>query len=69
VNIIFSRLAKRRMGLYNISESIAIGILENEKIASGSKQEIIKHVKNFELPLKIVFESKGENITIITPTP
>ena len=57
------------MGLYNISESIAIGILENEKIASGSKQEIIKHVKNFELPLKIVFESKGENITIITPTP
>ena len=49
----FSRHAKRRAKLYNISDSTVTGILTRMKLGQG-KHEIIKDVPGFKYPLKIV---------------
>ena len=69
VNIRFSHHAKRRMKLYNISEPTVIGIIKNAKITPNCEQIIFGNVQTYKIPLKIVFESNDENITIITVYP
>ena len=69
MKIRFSRHAKRRMKLYNISEYTVTEILKNAKVVSNRKQEIVKNVQSSELPIKIVFDVRDDNITIITVFP
>jgi len=64
----FSRHAKRRIKLYDIPEPIILTILEEIKIVTG-KHEVVKYIKGFELPIKIVFDLQGEVITVITAYP
>ncbi len=60
---------KKRIQLYNIPESVVIDILENMEFSASGKQEIVKDVLGFELPIKIVFDVQEEIITIITLYP
>jgi len=53
VIIKFSRHAKRRAKLYNISEDIIISIIEAQQLGEG-EHEIIRDVDGFKYPLKIV---------------
>lgn len=68
MRIKFSRHAKRRARLYNISDSIVAGILTGMKLGQG-EHEIIKAVPGFKYPLKIVVSVEGETLTVITSYP
>ena len=68
MRIKFSRHAKRRAKLYNISESIITNILTNMNLQQG-KHKIIRDVAGFKHPLKIVVSVKSDIITIITNYP
>ncbi|MBI4652078.1 hypothetical protein HY745_12550 [Candidatus Desantisbacteria bacterium] len=68
MNIKFSRHAKRRAKLYDISESIIINILTNMNLSQG-EHEIIKEVIGFKYPLKIVISVENDIITVITNYP
>jgi hypothetical protein len=63
----FSRHAKRRIKLYNISEEVIIEIVKNVK--STGKQEVVEHVSNFKKPIKVVFDVQEAYIVIITAYP
>lgn len=65
MEIKFSRHAKRRAKLYNISESAIIKILEEKELNQGN-QEIIENVEGFKYPLKIVITVEDDIITVIT---
>ena len=60
-----SRHAKRRAKLYKIPESVIFDILENMDLSHG-KHEIIKEIKGFKFPLKIVVDIKNDIISVIT---
>ena len=64
----FSRHAKRRAKLYNISEDIVINILENLELNEG-EHEIIRDVEGFKYPLKIIVTVESDTATIVTNYP
>ena len=68
MKIKFSRHAKRRGKLFNISESTVIDILANMNLRQG-EHEIIKDVVGFQYPLKIVVSIEKDAATVITNYP
>jgi hypothetical protein len=68
VKIKFSRHAKRRAKLYNISESAISDILKNMNLLQG-EHELIRNVDGFQYPLKIVVSVEGDTVTVITNYP
>ncbi len=68
MDVIFSRHAKRRAKLYEISESTITAILARMNLHQG-EHEIIKNVSGFKYPLKIVVSVEKDTITVITNYP
>jgi hypothetical protein len=68
VEIKFSRHAKRRAKLYEISESTILRILEGKDLTQGN-QVIIENVEGFKYPLKIVIAIENDIITVETNYP
>jgi hypothetical protein len=69
MKIKFSRHAKRRAELYDISESIISKILENRDLTHQGTCEIVEDVEGFKYPLKIIVAVENDIITIITSYP
>jgi len=69
MKIKFSRHAKRRAKLYNISESIISEVLENKDSSGQGIQEVLENVEGFKYPLKIVIAVENDIITIVTSYP
>ena len=69
MKIKFSRHAKRRAKLYNISESIILKVLENKDLSHQGINEIIENVEGYKYPLKIVIAVENDIITIVTSYP
>lgn len=71
MNVIFTRHAKRRMKLYNISKSDVINVLKSLKSyeLNFAKNEVIATVNKFVYPIKVIFEKKKEGYVIITAYP
>jgi len=74
IEIYFSRHAKRRMRLYNISEEDVQTILRSKKRdawISDDRNEAIDHevLSQHGYPIKVVFTLKGDAITVITAYP
>jgi len=65
MEIKFSRHAKRRAKLYEISETIITDILKTMNLHQG-EHEIIKNVPGFNYPLKIVVSVEENLMTVIT---
>jgi hypothetical protein len=61
----FSRHARRRAKLYNISESLVSEILANMRLREG-EHEIIRIVPGFRYPLKIIVSVESDIATVIT---
>jgi len=68
MEIKFSRHARRRAKLYEISETKIVDILTNMNLNQG-EHEIIKHVTGFKYPLKIVVSVEEDLTTVITNYP
>ncbi|RJQ50677.1 MAG: DUF4258 domain-containing protein [Nitrospiraceae bacterium] len=68
MKIKFSRHAKRRAKLYNISEAMVSDILKSMNFSPG-KHEIIKNIKGLKYPLKIVTTVEDDIITVVTNYP
>lgn len=68
MEIKFSRHAKRRAKLYEISETTITDILTNMNLHQGD-HEIIKHVPGFQYPVKMVVSVEEGLITVITNYP
>ena len=66
MEISFSRHSKRRMKLYDIPEKVVQEIVEKEFDQEKYKQVIIKQVKGFRYPLKIIIKRENDTILIIT---
>jgi hypothetical protein len=69
MKIKFSRHAKRRAKLYNISESIILRVLGNKDLSHQRMSEIVENVEGFKYPLKIVVAAEDDVITIVTNYP
>lgn len=69
MKIKFSRHAKRRAKLYDISESIISEVLENKDLSQQGIHEILENVEGFKYPLKIVIAVENDIITIVTSYP
>jgi hypothetical protein len=69
MKIKFSRHAKRRAKLYNISKSIILEVLENKDLSGQGIHEIIEDVEGFKYPLKVVLAVENDIITVITIYP
>jgi len=68
MKIKFSRHAKRRAKLYNISESAISDILTGMNLRRG-EHEIVRNVVGFQYRLKIVVSVEGDTATVITNYP
>jgi hypothetical protein len=68
MKIKFSRHAKRRAKLYNISELMVSDILKSMNLSPG-KHEIIKNMKGLKYPLKIITTVEDDIITVVTNYP
>jgi HSP20 family molecular chaperone IbpA len=68
MEIKFSRHAKRRAKLYEISEKTITDILTKMNLHQG-EHEIITDVPGFKYPLKIVVSIEGNLMTVITNYP
>ena len=68
MKIKLSRHAKRRAKLYKISETTLLEILKNITLPEG-KHDIIRDVKGYRFPLKIVVDIENEIMTVITNYP
>jgi hypothetical protein len=68
MQIKFSRHAQRRAKLYKIPQKIISDILTETNTPNG-KYEILKTIKAFNYPIKIVFVKEDNIITIITVYP
>ncbi|MCX5887074.1 MAG: DUF4258 domain-containing protein [Proteobacteria bacterium] len=68
MKIKFSRHAKRRAKLYNISESAISDILRNMNLLQG-EHELIRNIGGFQYPLKIVVSVERDTVTVITNYP
>ena len=64
----FSRHAKRRGKLYEISESTIEKILADMDLDNG-EHELIRDIAGFKYPIKIVFSVENNIITVITNYP
>jgi len=64
----FSRHAKRRAKLYNISESVVENILKDSNLKNG-EHEIVREVSGFKYPIKIVVAVEESIMTVITNYP
>jgi hypothetical protein len=69
MKIKFSRHAKRRAKLYNISGSIILRVLGNKDLSHQGMNEIVENVEGFKYPLKIVVAVEDDVITIVTNYP
>ena len=74
IEIEFSRHAKRRMALYEISESTVQAIIEGQEKngwPSLGKYEVIDYqtVSRLGYPIKVVFVREEDRITVITAYP
>ena len=69
MKIRFSRHARRRAKLYEISESIILEVLENKDLSGQGIHEIVENVEGFKYPLKIVIAVENDVITIVTSYP
>jgi hypothetical protein len=68
VEIQFSRHARRRARLYGISERTVSGLLEDTALSHGT-HEIIKAVRGFKYPLKVVVYVQSNTATVLTNYP
>jgi uncharacterized protein YuzE len=68
VEINFSRHAKRRAKLYKIPESIVETIIENCSLPEGI-HEIVRDLKGFKYPIKVVIAIEDNVCTIVTNYP
>lgn len=68
MEIRFSRHAKRRARLYNISEHEITSVLQEKTLDSGL-HEVIVNIDRFRYPLKIVIAVENDIITVITNYP
>ena len=68
MKIKFSRHAKRRAKLYNLSLSTIDNILKKEELHPG-KHEIIQEVPGYKYPIKIVVSVENDTIVVITNYP
>ncbi len=64
----FSRHAKRRAKLYNISESEIEEMLIDLKLKNGV-HELTKDFKGFEYPIKMVVSVEDDSMTVVTNYP
>ena len=69
--IIFSRHAKKRLQLYEISEEDIVNIMGNVLNKSNGQYEIVdsKFTNKYKYPLKIIYAIKNHSVTIITAYP
>ena len=68
MKIKLSSHSKRRAKLYNIQQTTLLTILKDINLPEG-KHDIIKDVKGFKYPLKIVIDIQKEIMTVITNYP
>jgi hypothetical protein len=68
MKIKFSRHAKRRAKLYRISLADIENLLKKSKLSRG-KQEIVKFIEGYTLPIKVVIDKENDIITVITVYP
>ena len=68
MKIKFSRHAKRRAKLYNLSLSTIEEILRKEKLPPG-KHEILQEIEGQKFPIKIVVSVENDTIVVITNYP
>lgn len=68
MEIRFSRHAKRRAKLYKISETTITGILRHLNLRQG-EHEIIKEIRGFKYPLKMIVSIEEDLMTVITNYP
>jgi hypothetical protein len=68
VEIKFSRHAKRRGKLYEISEETVRKILATKELTQGN-QEIVENVEGYKYPLKIIVSVEADITTVITNYP
>ena len=66
--VIFSRHAKRRIKLYNLSESKLSEILKDLDLDDG-EHELLRNVSGFGYPIKIVVAVESNKIVVITSYP
>lgn len=66
--VIFSRHARRRLKLYNITESIIFEILKDLNLSDG-EHELIRNISGFVYPIKIVVSVEDNDIIVITSYP
>ena len=66
--VIFSRHAKRRIKLYNISESKLFEILNSLDLSDG-EHELIRDISGFCYPIKIVVAVENNDVVVITSYP
>ncbi len=64
MKIRFSRHAKRRIKLYKIPEAVIKEILEG--VDTPGRQEIVRDIPGFALPVKVVFDLENDQCTVIT---
>jgi len=69
MKIRFSRHAKRRAKLCNISESVILKVLEGKDLSRKGTHEIVEDVQGFKYPLKVVVAVENDIITIVTNYP
>jgi hypothetical protein len=69
----FSRHAKRRLNLYDISQETILGIIECHikyaKPKDGKHDVVDEGVIKYGYPLKAVYSLEGDEITVITAYP
>ncbi len=63
MEINFSRHATRRANLYGINQSTIVMVLKETELRPGT-HEIIKQVKDFNHPLKMVVNVENDIITL-----
>lgn len=68
MEIKFSRHAKRRAKLYNISESTISNILAGLNLHHG-EHDIIRTISGYRYPVKIVVSVERDSIIVITNYP
>ena len=68
MKIKYSRHAKRRAKLYRVSLTDIENLLKSSKLIQG-KQEIVKFIEGYTLPIKVVVDKENDIITIITVYP
>ncbi len=69
VKINFSRHARRRGKLYEISEETIRLILKEKELTQGNHEIIADNVSGFNFPIKVIINVKNDTITVVTNYP